>query len=67
MARASTAFASTAFASTAFITKNVCTRRWATARWPFADGRADLQPFARVALASQPDLVEQLELSMRSE
>ena len=36
------------------------------ARRPFADGRADVQSFARVARADQPDLVEQLGLTVPS-
>jgi hypothetical protein len=43
------------------------TRARNDARRPFADWLADFQQFARVALMSQPDLVEQLGLTERSE
>ncbi|NBB87688.1 MAG: hypothetical protein GVY12_15885 [Bacteroidetes bacterium] len=43
------------------------TRARNDARRPFADWLADFQQFARVALMGQPDLVEQLGLTMRSE
>jgi len=43
------------------------TRTRNTARRPFADWMADFQKFAQVALADQPDLLEQLGLTVRSE